>query len=140
MIFDFLTQLISPVTTLVDQIVNKDEHKLAIKTQLTQVQVAFAEKALEYENKITEMQSQVIIAEAKSESWVTRSWRPILMLTFGFLIVWSYAAKAIGIAAPDLPPDLWMVIKIGLGGYVIGRSAEKVAPSIVQALKAKDKE
>jgi hypothetical protein len=32
-------------------------------------------------------------------------------------------------AAPmlELPPDLWDLIKIGLGGYVVGRSAEKVA-------------
>ena len=27
----------------------------------------------------------------------------------------------------ELPPDLWGLLKIGLGGYVVGRSAEKVA-------------
>jgi len=27
----------------------------------------------------------------------------------------------------ELPPDLWALLKIGLGGYTVGRSAEKVA-------------
>ena len=26
-----------------------------------------------------------------------------------------------------LPPDMWTLMKIGLGGYVTGRSAEKIA-------------
>jgi hypothetical protein len=30
---------------------------------------------------------------------------------------------------------LWEIVKIGLGGYVVGRSVEKVAPQIVAALK-----
>ncbi len=30
---------------------------------------------------------------------------------------------------------LWDIVEIGLGGYVIGRSAEKVLPGIVESLK-----
>lgn len=140
MIFDFLTNLISPVTDLVGKIVTKDEDKLALKTQLTQVQVTFAEKVLEYEGKIQDLQSQIIIAETKSDSWLTKSWRPLTMLIFVCLILWSYIGKAIGANVPDLPPDLWMVIKIGLGGYVVGRSAEKLIPTVMNSMKQKDEE
>ena len=30
----------------------------------------------------------------------------------------------------EIPPDMWGLLKIGLGGYVVGRSAEKVAKVI----------
>jgi len=45
-----------------------------------------------------------------------------------------------GINAPvlTLPEDLWGLMKIGVGGYVVGRSAEKIVPQIVEVLKKKD--
>jgi hypothetical protein len=79
-------------------------------------------------------QSTVITAEANSEHWLAACWRPILMLTFGGLIV----ARWFGWAAPDLSEDeylkLWSIVELGLGGYVIGRSAEKIVPQIAGAI------
>ena len=44
-----------------------------------------------------------------------------------------------GGAAPNLGEaevlKLWDIVEIGLGGYVIGRSAEKVLPAIVETVK-----
>lgn len=80
-------------------------------------------------------QSSVITAEVNSQSWLTRSWRPILMLTFGALIV----ARWLGWTAPNLSEaeylKLWDIVQIGIGGYTIGRSAETVATTIAQAIK-----
>ncbi len=79
--------------------------------------------------------ADIIRTEAASGGWLTRSWRPIVMLVFTSLIV----ARWFGYSAPALSEaealELWAIIKIGLGGYVIGRSAEKVAPSIADAVK-----
>ena len=80
-----------------------------------------------------ELQTQagIVADEAKGESWLQRNWRPMTMLVFVFIVANNY------IIAPYLqamfswsvslqtPPDLWALIKIGLGGYVVGRSAEK---------------
>lgn len=80
-------------------------------------------------------QSGIITAEATSDSWLAKSWRPILMLTFGALIV----ARWFGWAAPNLTEaeylKLWDIVQLGLGGYVIGRSVEKTVPAIADALK-----
>ena len=80
-------------------------------------------------------QSSIITAEVNSQSWLTRSWRPILMLTFGALIV----ARWLGWTAPNLSEaeylKLWDIVQIGIGGYTIGRSAETVASTIAQAIK-----
>ena len=69
---------------------------------------------------------QVIVAEAKSEHWLTANWRPIVMLVFVALI----SAHWIGWTAPGLTEaevlSLLDIVKVGLGGYVVGRSAEKV--------------
>jgi hypothetical protein len=87
------------------------------------------------ELKLLEGQVAIITAEAKSESWLASSWRPITMLIFTGLIV----ARWFGWAAPNLSPEeyikLWNIVELGLGGYVIGRSVEKIAPSIASALK-----
>jgi len=75
-------------------------------------------------------QAQIVIAEASSGSWLTRSWRPITMLIFVGLIT----ARWFGYSATNLSPaeylELWGIVKLGLGGYVIGRSAEKIVPGV----------
>lgn len=77
----------------------------------------------------------IIKAEAESEHWLVATWRPILMLTFGALIV----ARWLGFAAPGLQPEevvkLWDIVELGIGGYVIGRSAEKTLPVVASILK-----
>jgi hypothetical protein len=77
-------------------------------------------------------QAGIIMAEAKGESWLQRNWRPLTMLIFVSIVLNNYIlAPYIGLFAPsyklvlDTPPDLWALIKLGLGGYVVGRSAEK---------------
>ena len=79
--------------------------------------------------------ADIIKAEAQSQHWLASIWRPIVMLTFCGLIV----ARWFGWAAPNLSEaeylKLWSIVEFGLGGYVIGRSVEKVAPSIAGALR-----
>lgn len=85
------------------------------------------------ESAVLKAQSDVIVAEAKSEHVLTATWRPITMLVFVFIIANNYIispyANAMGLAVPalDVPQDLWDLIKIGLGGYMVSRGAEKVS-------------
>ena len=79
--------------------------------------------------------AEIVKAEAASEHWLSANWRPILMLTFGALIV----ARWFGWAAPNLSVEeylkLWDIVELGIGGYVIGRSAEKILPTVAAVLK-----
>lgn len=83
--------------------------------------------ALIQSGKLKELEAaaSVITAEATSESWLTRSWRPITMLTFVALV----AAHWLGFTAPNITPEeiaaLLDIVKIGLGGYMVSRGAEK---------------
>jgi len=92
---------------------------------------------LEQEGALTEIkaQSQIINTEAASQHWLAANWRPLTMLIFVGLIV----ARWFGWAAPNLAEEeyikLWSIVELGLGGYVIGRSAEKIIPQLAGALK-----
>ena len=73
----------------------------------------------------------VIKAEAQGDSWIQRSWRPILMLVIVAIVannhlVYPYLSLYWREAPElELPDELWELMKIGVGGYVLGRSGEK---------------
>ncbi len=81
----------------------------------------------------TEIESaaSIIKAEVNSGNWLASNWRPITMLVFVFIIANNYILYPYlqmffnSGAMLDIPPDMWALLKIGLGGYVVGRSVEK---------------
>ena len=91
---------------------------------------------------IEQAASNIILAEAKSESWLASSWRPLLMTVITCIIAWNFLiANLLELAielftgnkiplAIDLPKELWNLLMIGVGGYVGGRSLEKVSKNI----------
>lgn len=87
------------------------------------------------QSELEQAASKIIQTEAASQHWLAANWRPLTMLTFVVLIV----ARWFGWAAPNLSEaeyiKLWSIVEFGLGGYVVGRSVEKIAPSIAQAMK-----
>ena len=99
-------------------------------------QLELLQKLAEIEKTLYQMQGQIITAEAKSEHWITSAWRPLLMLCFTVIIANNYILypylSAFGFnAIPlELPNQLWDLLKIGVGGYIVGRSAEKVVKNL----------
>ena len=74
-----------------------------------------------------EAQKAIIVAEATGKSWLQRNWRPLLMLVFTIIIAFNYIVAPLFSRQPlPIPPDMWDLLKIGIGGYIVGRSAEKI--------------
>lgn len=82
----------------------------------------------EYEREIAEVQANVIQAEATG-NWLQRSWRPLVMLTFAVIILVG-TFTSLPILADS--SRFWDLLEIGLGGYVIGRSGEKMLGAIAR--------
>jgi hypothetical protein len=105
--------------------------------QAAKVQQEITLALLSNQAAMNQAAGDIIKAEAQSEHWLAACWRPIMMLTFGALIV----ARWVGWSAPGISDaevlKLWDIVQLGLGGYVIGRSVEKVAPSIAQAMSSR---
>jgi hypothetical protein len=96
-----------------------------------ELSIALMQRAQEIETAAAD----IVQTEAASEHWLTATWRPVVMLVLTSLIV----ARWLGYSAPGISEaealKLWSIVEIGLGGYVIGRSAEKIAPVMAEAMK-----
>lgn len=128
-----VSAFLKPAAELVNNVHTSDDERLKAQNEFLKLQTVLIESALEHEQKLIEAQTQIITAEANGQSWIQRSWRPITMLTFLVLIV----ADAFGFTATPLSERAWDLLQLGIGGYVIGRSAEKIAPKIIEAVKSK---
>ena len=133
-LLSFLTGGLEPIGKLVDNLHTSDEERLALKNELAALEFGLSRQLLAYEEQSMRARADIIIAEAKGESWIQRNWRPLMMLNFGFILMWNWAIHPIAgtfvelpvLTLPDLPQGLWTTIQIGLGSYIVGRSGEKI--------------
>lgn len=121
-------ELFRPVTNLIDEVHTSDEEKFKIKKEMAKVQSDIQVRVLDYEKEMLQAKSSIINSEANGQSWLQRNWRPITMLTFLGLVV----CDSFGLLTFRLAPQAWTLLQIGMGGYVIGRSCEKVLPKIIK--------
>lgn len=126
-----LGSIVKPAADLIDELHTSDEEKLKIKQAMFEAQNELTVKVLAYEKEILAAKSQIIVAEAQGQSWIQRTWRPITMLTFLVLII----ADTFGWTEFRLSEQAWELLKLGIGGYVVGRSAEKIMPNVMQIMK-----
>jgi len=116
------------VTDLVGQFVED-------KDKANELETAIKSKLIGLEQEVVRAQRDTIVAEANSQSFIARNWRPIMMLTFVFIIANNYIlfpyVQLFGGTALELeiPDAMWSLLKIGVGGYVMGRSGEKMVES-----------
>jgi hypothetical protein len=119
-----VSSLIAPVMGIIDKLIPDREAQAKAKIELLSLAQAGELKELE-------AAMSIITAEAKSDHWVVAAWRPITMLTFVAIIANNYLLypylSLFWVEAPllELPESLWQLLKLGLGGYVVGRSVEK---------------
>lgn len=127
--------LIGPVSGLISKVLDKTckDKDLAQKLKAEAMTQLLSQDNQEFMTHLKEA-SSIIRAEANSQSWLARNWRPMLMCLFGLILLNNYVIfPYIHEFSPEhsvllpVPEQLWGLLKIGVGGYVVGRSAEKVA-------------
>jgi len=138
--WDLVLGFLKPVFGIIDKAVLD-------KTEAERLKVALQTGIMSGEYKefetLTNARMSIIVAEAHGKGWLQNNWRPMMMIMFGSIILNNYIifpyVNLLGYEAVllDVPPDLWALLKLGIGGYVVGRSAEKIIPGVVDALKTK---
>lgn len=123
---DQLVRLFTPINRIIDEVHTSDEERAARRAEAAKLQNEALALALELERERLAAQAGLVAAEAGGASWLQRNWRPITMLSFLGLVV----ADAFGLLAFRLADQAWLLLQIGLGGYVVGRSVEKISPQI----------
>ena len=124
--------LVAPISGLLDTIFKRilppekmsDADRANLQAQVTT-------ELLKADATVFDQQIKALLAEL-SGNWLQKSWRPILMLAIVAIVVNNYilfpylslfTAQTVML---ELPEKLWSLLEIGVGGYVVGRSAEKI--------------
>ena len=102
-----------------DKLFTSKEEKIKAQNVIKEILV---KKQIE----LQQLQTEIIVTEAKG-NWLQRSWRPILMLAFGFIVIYvKFLAPVLELPIPPLENEFWNLLQLGIGGYVIGRTGEKM--------------
>jgi hypothetical protein len=124
----FSSGVIKEIGDVIDNIFTNDEERANAKLKVLNV---LKEQQLE----LQKLQTEIIVTEANG-NWLQRSWRPILMLCFGFIVMYvKFIAPLFNLPIPPLENEFWNLLQLGIGGYVVGRSAEKISKNIVISKK-----
>lgn len=135
-----LKDIIGGIGSIIDNLNTSDAEKLKAKQDLIALERDFQTKVMSVDLDYAKTQASVIIAETNSKNFLASSWRPILMLVFTYIILHNYVlATMFHLTTVPIPSDMWDLLKLGIGGYVIGRSAEKMAVPISEAFAGKAK-
>lgn len=124
MIAALLPLLAGVLDKVLPRVVADKDQINAIKSEVTNLLIA-------QEGELRKAAADIVKTEALGHSWLQRNWRPLLMLTIVAIIANNYlvapyaqAMFGVGIAL-DLPERLWDLMTVGVGGYVVGRTAER---------------
>ena len=127
-IVELIGGIFKPAAELVDELHTSDEERLKHKERLLEVQAIAMQTVFEYETETLTARADIVNSEAQSEHWIVAAWRPIVMLSLTALVI----VDSFGWLANPLSGEAWLLLQIGLGGYVVGRSGEKIAKTIKQ--------
>ena len=128
---------IDGVGLVIDKLVVNDKDRLEAKSKLASV-------LLESMNRLYDAQRDVLVAEIQG-NWLQKSWRPILALSFGFIVIYAhFIAPLFSLNTPVLHDRFWDLLSLMIGGYVAGRTAEKIVSKFtdnvdITFLKKKDR-
>ena len=120
--------ILGPVMDVVSEVVVDKDERSRIRGKLTEALIA-------QETALVQASRDVVLAEAQG-TWMQRNWRPSLMFCFIAVIANNYIllpyAPLFGLTVPllDFPEEFWGLMTVGVGGYVAGRTIEKVGPTI----------
>ena len=130
MIGRILEVITGPVADLISEFVEDPDER-------ARLQARFQLALLQHESTLVSAARDVVVAEAQSESWIARNWRPITALTFTAILANNYILvpylRAFGIEEAvvlDMPPELFTLLTVMIGGYVVSRGMEKTNSSI----------
>jgi hypothetical protein len=130
-------QIIAPLAKMLFSTIDK---AIPDKDLAERLKFQLNEQLLKSSTEELKAAASIVEAEAKS-NWFVSSWRPLLMYVLIFILVWNYIFGPIikiiagSVITFELPGDVWTLLQIGLGGYVVGRSGESIARTIANKPK-----
>jgi len=140
-----MIQMLGAVAPLAKILFNTIDKAVPDKDLQEKLKAQLQTQLLQSNTQELQAAAKIIEAEAKA-GWFASSWRPLLMYVLIFILVWNYVIGPVikvftgAIISFELPGDVWTLLNVGLGGYVVGRSAESVARTLANRPVNKEQE
>lgn len=123
-------ETVDSIGNAIDKI-DKSDEKLELQLKYKELLMNMEGACIDYESKLLETKSKIIESEAKGESWLQRNWRPLLMCICMFIVFNNYVlVPYFQLPVTTLDEHIWTLMDLGVGGYVAGRSLEKISEKI----------
>lgn len=132
----FTGPLVEAITSTIKAIEARKMTEAEIRGEMEKVVATTIERVATTE---LEARRDVLIAELRGESWLQRTWRPLVAVTFAFVLLFYALILPIAVDWLGMPPVRvgdtllgWIMtsVNIALGGYIGGRTVEKVVRSL----------
>ncbi|SDK78554.1 Holin of 3TMs, for gene-transfer release [Modicisalibacter muralis] len=129
LIGNILGTVAGPVFDVIDQAITDKDQAARLKAELKR-------RLIDQQDAGLQARMKVVLAEATGESWLQRNWRPLLMIVIVAIVANNYllapylgAMFGVGLQLA-LPEQLWDLMTMGVGGYIAGRSGEKIVDTL----------
>lgn len=136
-LLSFIGDIFKPAADLIDNVHTSSEEKMQLRNALAKIEADVTMKTLDLEGKMLELNgklaesmSKVAAAEAESESWFVRHYRPMIITSMFLMIVLESA----GILKTQLPEMFWQIFAAAFGVMTVGPSVAKSGASVVKTV------
>jgi hypothetical protein len=142
-ISSIIAGIAKPFADVISKFVTRKEDLILAEAEIKKIQNDLEKKIIDNQTNLLNTQKELMLSEFNGTA-LQRNWRPVLMWVIVCIIGNNYliapivnnAAAAFNVVLLpilELPNHLFNLMTISLGGYVVGRSAEKIIPQYVQA-------
>lgn len=119
---------LDPIKSVADAVSELVERVTLPAREKKQLEADVMRLLLEREKELVQARTTLLQEEGKG-NWLQRSWRPLVMLTFAAVIL---IGTFTNISILSDTSRFWDLLEIGLGGYVVGRSGEKILCAVAR--------
>lgn len=136
--------ILKPVHSIIDELKFSGEEKAKSKLALYGAEITIASRMLEYEADALQAKASIVVAEAQGKG-LQAQWRPITALSFVAIILYNIMFQPIlqwlltwlaphvsPLPIIEIPGWIGACLTVMIGGYVTGRTAEKITKDVMQ--------
>ena len=127
--FTGITAIITAISGVLTRIIPDPDKRIQVEADIHRA-------LLENQSAIYGAMKDVMAADAASDSWLTKNARPIVVMWCLVMITWVVFSPMFGLqgatiaALRAVPSDLWNLVTVGIGGYILAKSAVDVAKAL----------
>jgi hypothetical protein len=127
--FAAIPAIIASVSGILNKIIPDANKRMEVEAEIQRALIA-------NQAAIYDAMKDVMAADSASESMLTRNARPIVVMWCLTMITWVVVSPMFGLqvatiaAIKAVPSDLWNLVMVGIGGYILAKSVTDAVKAV----------